>query len=485
MLVAVTLTALWGFGFVKQGFFPTTNSPLFFVDIRLPQGTDVTATAAEIERLEPLVSGDPDVVSVTSFIGQGPTRFAATVRPEQPNPAYAQLVVGVRDVTGIGAAMTRVGAALRDASIDAEIGVRRTEFTLGGTSKIEARFSGSDATVLRALADQALDIYLDHDLIDRKTDWRQREITLEPHFDEVRARQAGVSRNDVATALAIAGSGVRIGIFRDADKLIPIIVRAPERERRDVRGLADRQVWSQTQQAYVPLGQVITGLDLAAEDSIIMHRERARSISAFANPPAGHNATRTFERIRGDIERIALPPGYRLEWGGEFEASGQANEALISKVPMAFGIMVLVTILMFGKVRQTLVIWLIVPMAICGVVVSLLITDMAFTFPSLLGFLSLSGMLIKNAIVLVDEIDKRLAEGEWTLETVAQASVSRVRPVMLAAGTTVAGMAPLLNDAFFREMAVSIMGGLTFATLLTLLAVPVLYRAFMGRRLQG
>ena len=143
--------------------------------------------------------------------------------------------------------------------------------------------------------------------------------------------------------------------------------------------------------------------------------------------------------------------------------------------------MFLITILMFGKLKQPIVIWLTVPMTICGVVLGLLATDLSFTFPSFLGFLSLSGMLIKNCIVLVDEIDKRFAEEDMTLETMVQASVSRLRPVMLAAGTTIAGMSPLLGDAFFMEMAVCIMGGLAFATLITLIAVPVFYRIALGK----
>jgi multidrug efflux pump subunit AcrB len=224
---------------------------------------------------------------------------------------------------------------------------------------------------------------------------------------------------------------------------------------------------------------------IVADDSMIFRRDRVRTIAALANPPVGRNPTRVFDEIRGEVEAIALPAGYRLEWGGEYEASLEANETLTSKIPMAFGLMLLVTFLMFGKVRQPLVIWLTVPMIVCGVVLSLLITDLSFTFPSFLGFLSLSGMLIKNCIVLVDEIDKRLAEETWQLETVVDASVSRLRPVLLATGTTIAGMAPLLRDAFFREMAVCIMGGLAFATLLTLIAVPVFYRIAMGRRLQA
>ncbi|MGE0624928.1 MAG: efflux RND transporter permease subunit [Pseudomonadales bacterium] len=484
VLVAITFSCLWGFGFVKQGFFPTTNSPLFFVDLWLPQGTDVRATLEEIERLEPLIDADPDVVGVTSFIGAGATRFAAMIRPEQPNPAYAMLVIRVADVARMNATMARVGERLRLSSLDSEIVVRRSEFTPSGTSKIEARFSGDDTRVLRALAEQALDIYLAHDLIDRKTDWRQREIALKPRFDETRARQVGVGRAEVAQTLAFASTGVRIGLLRDADKLLPIVARAPKRERIDIAGIGNRQVWSSLQQAYVPLSQVISDLELTAEDSVIFRRERTRTIAALANPPAGHNATLTFEKIRPAVEAIPLPAGYRLEWGGEFEANIEARGSLIAKIPTAFGIMFLVTVLMFGKIRQPLVIWLTVPMIVCGVVVSLLATDLPFTFPSFLGFLSLSGMLIKNCIVLVDEIDKRLAEGEPTLETVADASVSRLRPVMLAAGTTIAGMSPLLGDAFFREMAVCIMGGLTFATLLTLVAVPVFYRISFGRKLR-
>ena len=188
-----------------------------------------------------------------------------------------------------------------------------------------------------------------------------------------------------------------------------------------------------------------------------------------------------FEQLRGEVEAIPLPSGYSFEWGGEFEANAEAREMLTSKIPITFGSMFFITMLMFGKLKQPIVIWLTVPMVVCGVVVSLLATDLPFTFPSFLGLLSLSGMLIKNCIVLMDEIDKRMAEEGTTLAVIREASVSRLRPVMLAAGTTIAGMSPLLADPFFMEMAVCIMGGLAFATLLTLVAVPVFYRISLGR----
>ena len=484
VLVAITASCLAGFGFVKQGFFPTTNSPLLFVDLRLPQGTDIQATAQEIRRLEPLLQADDEIKAITSFIGRGSTRFSATLRPEQPDTAYAQMVLRVGDITLINQTRDRLAHLLQNESVDAEVSVRRTEFTPSGSSKIEARFSGPDAPTLRALADQALARYLDHDLIDRKTDWRQRQISIAPRFDESRARQVGISRTDLAQAIAYTTTGLNIGVYRDADKLISIIARAPRAELSNLGALGDRQIFSTAQQAFVPVSQVISAIEVVAEDSLIHRRDRVRTIAALANPPVDHNVNKIFEEVRGDVEAIELPPGYRLEWGGEFEANLEANETLTSKIPMALGIMLLVTILMFGTLKQPLVIWLTVPMIICGVVVSLIATDLAFTFPSFLGFLSLSGMLIKNCIVLVDEIDKRLLEYDWTLETVACAAVSRLRPVLLAAGTTIAGMSPLLRDAFFLEMAVCIMGGLAFATLLTLIAAPVFYRIAMGKKLR-
>lgn len=484
VIVAITAVCLWGFGAVKQGFFPGTNTPLFYVDYYLPQGTDIQATADEIDAVETLLAVDPEVVNVTSFIGQGMTRFTATLRPEQPNPAMAQLVVRVADATGLEAIMARVRSQIAELAPQAEFMVYRSQFTPTGTSKIEARFSGPRIDVLRGLAEEALNVYLDHDLMDRKIDWRQRELQIVPVFDEDRARLAGITRADVYQSLAFATQGVQIGLFRDRDKLLPIIGRAPLEERNDVQNLPDRLVWSPTQNANVPMSQVVSEFVLTPEDSTILRRQRIRTITAQGNAPPGRNVTQVFEGLRGEVESIELPPGYALEWGGEFEGNIEARELLLNKVPLTFGSMFLITVLMFGRLRQPLVIWLTVPMVVCGVVVSLLATDLSFTFPSFLGLLSLSGMLIKNCIVLVDEMDKRMAEEGRTLAVIAAASVSRLRPVMLAAGTTIAGMSPLLADPFFLEMAVCIMGGLAFATLLTLVAVPVFYRIALGRGIE-
>jgi len=484
VILAITGTCLWGFGFVKQGFFPGTNAPLFYVDFYLPQGTDILATSKKVKTIEDLVREDPEVIDITTFVGRGMSRFMATLRPEQPNPAMAQLIIRVKDATRISDNMASLRSRINELALDAEIHIYRTEFSPSGKSKFEVRFSGQDPAVLRELSDQVLQLYLQHDLINRKNNWRQPELKITPRFNEDRARMAGISRVDVYNTLAFATQGVPIGLFRDADQLFPIIARAPEHERVDVQTLPDRLVWSPTEGTHIPMSQVVSSFDVRPENGIILRRDRIRTITAQANEPIGHNFQKMFKKVQPEVEAMTLPLGYHYEWGGEHEGSKDAERLLLLKVPITFSTMFLITLLMFGRWRQTIVIWLTVPMVVCGVVLSLLATDMAFTFPSFLGLLSLTGMLIKNCIVLVDEIDKKLAEGARSLEVIAEASVSRLRPVMLAAGTTIAGMSPLLADPFFMEMAVCIMGGLAFATILTLIAVPVFYRIALGSSVQ-
>jgi len=480
VIVGITGTCLWGFTKVKQEFFPTNSSPLFFVDFNLPQGTDIHTTAAVLENVEQKLLQIANVTAVTTFVGRGPMRFATTINPEQPNAAYAHLLVRVADVTLMGDAMLAAKPVVAAAHPDADVLVRRSEFSPGGASKIEARFSGPNAETLRELGNEAIKIYQDHGLAALKIDWRQPELQLKPNYDDTRGRMAGVSRGDVYRSIAYATNGVPVGLFRQKDDLLPIIARAPAIERRDVDGLLQRRVWSHTERTYVPLDQIVSDLTLEGENAQILRRNRTRTLTAQANPPEGGNFARYFAALRDPVEAIPLPPGYRLEWGGQFESNAEARESLGAVIPSTFGVMLLVTIMLFGRIKQALVIWLTVPMIVCGVVISLLVTDLGFTFPAFLGFLSLAGMLIKNGVVLVDEIDKRCNEHGTTLESLATACISRLRPVILASGTTIAGMSPLLNDPFFKEMAVCIMGGLAFSTLLTMLAVPVFYRILIG-----
>ena len=217
------------------------------------------------------------------------------------------------------------------------------------------------------------------------------------------------------------------------------------------------------------------GFSYEAQNTLVHRRDRLPTLTVSADIPPGTTAAKVHAAIRQTVEDIPLPLGYRMAWGGEFESSGNAQSSLAGKLPLSFIVMVLISILLFNALRQPLIIWLLVPMAVNGVVIGLLGTGLPFTFTALLGLLSLSGMLIKNGIVLVDEIDRVRREGEALKQAIEIACTSRLRPVVLAAATTILGMTPLLTDAFFVSMAVTIMSGLAFASLLTLVAAPVLY----------
>lgn len=482
ILLLLTLTGLSvvGFSQVKQAFFPASNTPLFFVSYYLPQGSDIRATSRDMAEVEQLVMDMQGVESVSSFIGRGASRFMLTYSPEQPNKAYGHLIVRTEHRSQIPPLMRQLREVLAERFPAADVYTEQLMFGPGGGAKIEARISGSDPQVLRQLAEQASEVFRQSPgVTDVRHDWRAMEPVIRPLFNEERARVAGVNREDLAVALAFATSGIQTGSYREGEEQIPVVVRPPEQERLKIERLSDRQIWSQAEQRYVPMLQVVSGFELVYEDALIHRRDRQRTITVQANPEIGLNTERVLAGLMPQLEAIELPAGYHLEWGGEYESSRDAQSSLGAQLPISFLVMLIISILLFGKLRQPLIVWLIVPMSLCGVTAALLITDMPFTFTALLGFLSLSGMLMKNAIVLVDEIDDRLKQSDEALLAIQQACVSRVRPVLLASVTTILGMLPLLWDAFFASMAVTIMGGLAFATLLSLIAAPVLYATLM------
>jgi multidrug efflux pump subunit AcrB len=276
-----------------------------------------------------------------------------------------------------------------------------------------------------------------------------------------------------------AFQGASVGVYREGDLLLPIILRAPELQRTDVASMQNLQIWSPAAQGMIPLRQVVSGFETRFEDEIIMRRDRKPTITVFGDPKTGP-ASVLFNRLRPQIEAMELPPDYFLEWGGEYEDTGKARGPLLASLPIFVAMMVLITITLFNSLKEPLIIWLCVPLALIGVTAGLLITRQPFGFMALLGFLSLMGMLIKNAVVLIDEIRLQRGETDNLLTAILNSGTSRLRPVAMAASTTALGMIPLLLDAFFIAMAVTIIFGLMFATLLTMIIVPVLYAIFYG-----
>lgn len=476
-LLALTVVCYWGFGQVKQQFFPDSNTPIFYVHYKLPQGASINATAEDMALVEDWLSERDEVVSVATFVGGGATRFMLTYSPEEALPTYGHLVIRTETLADIPPLRDDLERFGRTQLPEGEFRTERLAFGPGGGSPIAVRFSGSDADVLRALAKEAADRMqaATDDVQDLRTDWRERELVLKPDYADERAQTAGVAREDLANALLTATDGARAGVYRENDRLIPILVRMPGATQPGAAHLIDQVVYSDAARAFIPVEQIISGFDFAIEDTLIQRRDRVSTITVEAGIPPDMNASAVFNTLRADIEAMELPDGYMMEWGGEYESSTEAQESLGKQLPLSLIIMVVISILLFGRLRQPLVVWLLVPMAVNGVAIGLLGTGLPFSFTALLGLLSLSGMLIKNGIVLVEEIDLIRAEGVAFRDAIVRASTSRLRPVVLAAVTTILGMIPLLWDAFFASMAVTIMGGLGFASILTLIAAPVFY----------
>jgi len=478
IVVGLFAVSVYGFGHVKEAFFPNANTPIFFIDVWAIEGTDIRRTRDDTLRVAAFVRQQPGVVQTTSLIGGGDARFSLVYEPKEDASAYAQIIVQTEQRDQIPAVWEAAERYMRSQMPQLDPIIKPLRIGPGRDGKIEARFHGVDPLVLRDLADQAMAILrADPEAKEIRTDWRQPQKVVRPVFNEQVGRQLGITRQDLAAALSYAFEGQQIGLYRDGIRLLPILVRQGAADRADVSQIRDIQVWSPVLQRAVPLGQVVTRFETVWEDTVIRGRNRIQTIIASANP-TGELTSALFERVRPQVEALALPPGYALSWGGEFEDSSEAQGGLMRALPVGFLLMILTSILLFGKIRQPLIIWLTVPLALIGITAGMLAFDGKFDFMSLLGALSLIGLLIKNAIVLIEEIDQQIAGGKDGYEAILDAAVSRMRPVTMAAATTVLGMIPLLQDVFFINMAITIMGGLTFATVLTLVVIPVLYAIF-------
>lgn len=481
VLVLGLAASLYGFTKVKQAFFPSSTTPMFMVDVWMPEGTDIRATDAILLELEKWLSAQESVDSVTTTAGKGLQRFMLTYSPEKSYAAYGEIITRVTDYQQLAALMARFRAHLDARYPQINYKLKQIELGPGGGAKIEARIVGSDPTVLRSIAAQVMDVmYADPGAYNIRHDWRERTKVLEPQFNESQARRYGITKADVDEFLAMSFSGKTIGVYRDGTTLMPIVARLPEEERMDIRNIEGMKIWSPALSEYIPLQQVTLGYEMRWEDPLIVRKNRKRMLTVMADPDLlGEETAATLQqRLQPQIEAIPLPPGYFLEWGGEYESSGDAKASLFKTMPLGYLFMFLITVFLFNSVKESLIVWLTVPLAVIGVTTGLLALNTPFGFMALLGFLSLSGMLLKNGIVLLDQIEIEMHSGKDPYLAVVDASLSRVRPVCMAAVTTILGMIPLLPDIFFRPMAVTIMFGLGFATVLTLIVVPVLYRLF-------
>jgi multidrug efflux pump subunit AcrB len=431
--------------------------------------------------IQETIGNDERYAFAHAVIGGGMPRFMLTYAPEAAYSSYAQLMFRVKDPDELAVLMEEVDDFLELNYPEADVKFKRLDIGPSPAAKIEARFIGPDPTILRQLAVKAKAIMNeDPGATGVRDDWRERSKMLRPQLNEVNARRLGINKRDLDNSLLMSFSGLRVGLYREGTNLMPIMVRLPDVERLSIDSIHDVQLWSTSFQRYVQIDEVVDEFRTEWEDALIQRRDRKRTLSVLADPDAfgTETANDLFARVKPKIEAIELPAGYVLEWGGEYETSRDAQEAIFMSLPMGYLAMFIITVLLFNAVRAPLVIWATVPLAIIGVTTGLLLLNKPFGFMALLGLLSLSGMLLKNGIVLLDQINTELHSGKDPYQAVFDSGVSRVRPVSMAAITTILGMLPLLGDAFFESMAVTIMFGLGFATVLTLIIVPVLYTKF-------
>jgi multidrug efflux pump subunit AcrB len=482
VLVALLAGAIYGFGLLPNSFFPDSTREQIMVDVWLSGGTRLDQTDRVTNEMAKSITDIPGVTHITTSVGQGTLRFLLTYSPERADSSYALFLVDVKDHRLIDDVLTKVQQELSAKYPDAQIIAKRFLLGPGDGGRVQARFSGEDYNTLRNLTGQAMNILRqDGGAKGIRIDSREPVAVLRPQFSEAQARLTGITRTDLGTTLATAFSGRRIGVYREGDELLPIMARGPESERANPDSMRDVQIFSPVVGRFIPIRQVVSDFATTLEDPIIMRRDRLPTITVHADPTSGLAST-MFERVRSKIEAIPLPPGYRMEWGGEHENSTRAQAALAGTLPAFLLMMVLIVIFLFNSLRVTLIIWLTVPLSIIGIAIGLLTFRQPFGFMALLGALSLSGMLIKNGIVLIDEVNVQLAGGKPPWDAIVNAAVSRVRPVSMAVLTTVFGLIPLLFDVFFGAMAVTIVVGLLFASILTLIVVPVFYAVFFRIR---
>lgn len=479
VMVCLLGSALIGFTFVDQSFFPSSSSPLFTVEFWRPRGAYIEETQREVEKVEAFILKQPETVSVASYVGQGALRFILTYTPSDSSDSYGHLIVEAKDLKSAESLRRKLGNFMNIEMPDIDPRVRSFSKGTGGGAKIQARFTGDDPRVLRRLGEEAFYMMRNApDSMNIRSDWGERVKVIRPVLDEVRTRQAGLTRQDVASALEMSFSGIQAGLYRERDKLLPIIARLPKADRARLGALPEVEVWSPLMRKYIALTQITKSIDTIAEDPVIYRRNRMRTFSVECDSRSGKTGL-LFARIKPELENISLPLGYSLSWGGEYESSQKAQGGLVGMIPIAFLAMVAILVVLFNGFKQPIMILLCLPLSIIGVTAGLLLFHKSFDFMALLGFLSLAGMLIKNAIVLIDQIDLEIREGKEGFSAIVDSAMSRARPVLMAAITTVLGMIPLYFDILFSALAVTIMFGLAFATVLTLIIVPVLYSVFL------
>jgi multidrug efflux pump len=478
---AALLAAGAGMLVVQQQFFPTASRTELLVELRLREGASFDATQREVQRLESVLKADADIQAFTAYTGAGSPRFYLSLEPELPNPGYAQFVVR----TGGIAARERVRARLQalfvrnEAFPDLKGRVLRLEFGPPVGFPVQFRVIGPQAQQVREIAYRVRSIVRQSELVrDTQLDWDEQVRALRVQVDQDKAQRLGLSSADIRALLQATLSGVPATQIRRGEELIEVIVRATPDERRAIERLGDIELFSRTG-LNVPLSQVAR-IEPTFEEPVLWRRNRDMTLTVRSDVVDGVQGPHATAQLRPLLQAVidGLPPGYRIEEGGAIEESGKSNRALFAVFPAMFAVMLVFLMLQLQSFSRVAMVFLTAPLGLVGAVPALLLFDAPFGFVALLGVIALGGMIMRNSVILVDQIDQDIAQGATAWDAIVDATVRRSRPVVLTAAAAILAMVPLTRSVFWGPMAISIMGGLVVATALTLVFVPALYAAW-------
>jgi multidrug efflux pump len=484
--VGVFAAAIIGFGHVQQQFFPLSERPELFLQLRLPEGTAFNVTEQAVKKAEALLKDDKDIATYTAYVGQGSPRFWLGLNPQLPNEAFAEIVILSRDVEARERIKAKIEHAVADGALnEARVRVDRFNFGPPVGFPVQFRVIGPDANQVRDIAYKVRDVMRQNpDVKDVQLDWNEQSPYLKLVVDQDRARALGLTPQDVSQALAMLISGAPVTTIRDGIEKVGVVARAVPSERLDLGRVGDLTVTSRNGVA-VPLQQ-IAKIEYAHEEPILWRRNRDMAITVRSDVVDGVQAPDVTNQISPKLQEIRdhLEPAYRIEAGGAFEESAKGNASIFILFPIMVMVMLTLLMIQLQSFSRLLLVFLTAPLGIVGASLGLNVAHQPFGFVALLGLIALAGMIMRNTVILVDQIETDVSHGLTRKEAIVEATVRRARPVVLTALAAILAMIPLSRSAFWGPMAITIMGGLFVATFLTLLYLPGLYALWFRKSLE-
>jgi multidrug efflux pump subunit AcrB len=484
--VGIFVASIVAFGHVQQQFFPLSERPELFLQLRLPEGTAFNVTENAVKKAEQLLKDDSDLATYTSYVGQGSPRFWLGLNPQLPNEAFAEIVIVAKDVE----ARERIKAKIENAAAEgflSEARVRVDRFNFGPPVgfPVQFRVIGPDTGKVREIAYQVRDIMRQNPNVkDVQLDWNEQSPYLKLVVDQDRARAMGLTPQDVSQSLAMLISGAQVTTVRDGIEKVGVVARAAPGERLDLAHVGDLTVTSRNGVA-VPLQQ-IAKIEYSHEEPILWRRNRDMAITVRSDVNDGVQAPDVTNQIFPKLQEIRdhLEPAYRIEAGGAFEESAKGNASIFVLFPLMTIVMLTLLMIQLQNFARLILVFLTAPLGIVGASLGLNVANQPFGFVALLGLIALAGMIMRNTVILVDQIESDVAHGMTRREAIVEATVRRARPVVLTALAAILAMIPLSRSAFWGPMAITIMGGLFVATFLTLLYLPGLYALWFRKSLE-